>query len=100
MTEKIKMPLLVDKSEFKVWLPSEELKPGANVLIETPHSQKQKFDILIEVVRKEDDQQYVGRVIGPEPPTWATGTEFLRDADLGEGLKSGDLIYFKKCNVR
>ena len=99
MGEKIKTVDLVDLSEFKIWLPPERLEAGTNVLVQTPTSKNQNFHILLEIVRNEDDERYVGRVVGSEPPALIGTGKFITEADLG-GIESGDLIYFKKCNVR
>ena len=99
MGEKIKTVDLIDLSEFKIWLSSERLEPGTNVLVQTPASKSQNFHILLEIVRREDDERYVGRVVGSEPPTLTGNGKFIKETDLG-GIQSGDLVYFKKCNVR
>lgn len=77
------------------------ISPGDNVLVQTANCQKYGFYIMLEVVPQTEENQYVGKVLGPQ------GYDGPRDVIYPgptmefsfDGLRSDDLVYFSKKNV-
>ena len=74
---------------------------GDKVLVQTANSQTYGFYIMLEVVTQTENDQYVGRVLGPH------GYDGPRDVIYPgptmefsfDGLRSDDLVFFFKKNI-